>query len=140
MTDVPPAPAPPPSFSGSAPYQLTEKSRRFIAMLLEAVLVIVTLVIGWLIWSVILWQKGQSPAKSIMKMRVIKLDQGRAANIGEMALRELVGKWLLSIIPFWYIINGVVLLVDKDQSQCLWDKLAGSTVIDDPDGRWAPAV
>src|SRR4051812_23091598 len=99
MSDVPPAPAPPPpSFSQAAPYELSSKGKRFGALLLEAVLVIVTLVIGWLIWSVILWQKGQSPAKSIMKMRVIKLAESRAANIGEMALRELLGKWVLSII------------------------------------------
>ena len=107
-------------------------------MLLELVLVIVTLVIGWLVWSVILWKKGQSPAKSIMKMRVINLDQNRAANIGEMAMRELVGKWLLSIVPFWYVINGVVLLMDNDKYQCLWDKIAKTTVIDDPDDRWVP--
>jgi len=109
-------------------------------MLLEAVLVIVTLVIGWLVWSIILWKKGQSPAKSILKMRVIKIAENRACNVGEMAMREIVGKWLLSVVPFWYVINGVVLLMDNDKYQCLWDKIAGgTTVIDDPDDRWVPA-
>ena len=118
---------------------MSSKGKRFGAFLLEVVLVIVTLVIGWLVWAIILWQKGQSPAKSILKMRVLKIDQNRAANIGEMAMRELVGKWLLSIVPFWALINGVVLLVDE-KSQAVWDKIAGTTVIDDPDDSWAPAA
>ena len=144
MSDVtPPTPPPPAADYGyaqtAAPYTLSTKGKRFGAMLLEAVLVIVTLVIGWLVWSIVLWKQGQSPAKSILKMRVIKLDENRAANTGEMAMRELVGKWLLSIIPFWYIINGVVLLMDNENYQCLWDKIAGgTTVIEDPDARWAP--
>jgi len=109
-------------------------------LLLDGLLAIVTLGIGWIIWSVILWQQGQSPAKSIMKMRVLKLDAGRAANMGDMVMRVLVGMWVLSIVPLWYVINGVVLLMDQDKYQCLWDKLAGTTVIDDPDGRWKPAA
>src|SRR3954451_16836862 len=140
MTDAPPAPAPPPNFSQSAPYELTDKGRRFLALLLDGLLAIVTLGIGWIIWSVILRQQGQSPAKSIMKMRVLKLDAGRAANMGDMVMRVLVGMWVLSIVPLWYVINGVVLLMDQDKYQCLWDKLAGTTVIDDPDGRWKPAA
>ena len=143
VSDVtPPTPPPAAAYSApqAAPYTLSTKGKRFGAMLLEAVLVIVTLVIGWIVWSIILWKKGQSPAKSILKMRVINLEQNRAANIGEMAMRELVGKWLLSVIPFWYLINGVVLLMDNDKYQCLWDKIVKTTVIDDPDGRWAPAA
>ena len=56
-----------------------------------------------------------------------------------MARREAVGKWVLSIVPFWVLINGVVLLVDE-KSQAVWDKIAGTTVIDAPDDAWAPAV
>ncbi|HEX4822057.1 MAG TPA: RDD family protein [Acidimicrobiales bacterium] len=144
MSDpTPPTPPPPPAPSYSAPqtaapYTLSTKGKRFGAMLLEGVLVIVTLVIGWLVWSIILWKKGQTPAKSILKMRVINLDQNRAANVGEMAMREIVGKWLLSVVPFWYVINGVVLLADNDKYQCLWDKIVKTTVIDDPDDRWVP--
>ena len=143
MSDVTP-PSPPSAGAYSAPvtgapYTLSTKGKRFGAMLLEAVLVVVTLFIGWLVWSVILWKKGQSPAKSILKMRVINLDQNRAANVGEMAMREIVGKWLLSIVPFWYLINGIVLLMDNDKYQCLWDKIVKTTVIDDADDRWLPA-
>src|SRR5438067_8171963 len=75
-------------YSGAPAYPLASKGKRFGAFLLEAVLAIVTLFIGWLIWSIIIWSKGQTPAKSILKMRVLKLDTGRAASTGDMALRE----------------------------------------------------
>ncbi|MEO7556804.1 MAG: RDD family protein [Acidimicrobiales bacterium] len=124
-------------YGAAEPYTLTSNGKRFGAYLLEAVLVVVTLFIGWIIWSIILWSKGQTPAKSILKMRVIKLDTGRAADGGVMALRELVGKVLLGLIPFYGIVSGIVILTD-DQHQGLWDKLAGTVVIDDPDERFAP--
>ena len=72
---------------------LTSKGKRFGAALLEGLLAVVTLVIGWIIWSVIIWERGQTPAKSILGMRVVRLTTGRAANRAEMAMRELVGKW-----------------------------------------------
>jgi uncharacterized RDD family membrane protein YckC len=122
---------------GQQAYQLSSKGKRLGAALLDGLLVVVTLVIGWLIWWIILWSKGQSPAKSILKMRVYKLDAGRAANTGEMALRELVGKWLLNIVPFYGIVAAAFVLFDP-QSQALWDKIAGTVVIEDPDGRFAP--
>ena len=68
----------------AAPYTLASKGKRFGGFLLEILLVIVTLVIGWIIWWVILWKQGQSPAKSILKMRVYKLSEGRAANTSEI--------------------------------------------------------
>ena len=119
------------------PYVLASKGKRFGGFLLDLLLIIVTLVIGWIIWWVILWKQGQSPAKSILKMRVYKLSEGRAANTSEMAIRELVGKWLLSFIPFYQLVSAIIVLTDP-QSQGLWDKIAGTVVIDDPDGRWKP--
>jgi len=125
---------------GIAPsYQLSSKGKRFGALLLEALLVVVTLFIGWLIWSIIVWGKGQTPAKSILKMRVLKADTGRAATTGEMAIRELVGKWLLGVIPLYSLIDAIFVLIDE-RSQGLHDKIAGTVVIDDPDDRFAPAI
>ena len=123
----------------TAPYQLASKGKRFGAALLDALLMVVTLVIGWLIWWVILWKKGQSPAKSLLKMRVIKLDTGRCATTGEMALRELVGRILLGAVPLYSIIAPAFVLFDE-KNQALWDKIAGTVVIDDPDDRFAPAL
>jgi uncharacterized RDD family membrane protein YckC len=126
-------------YATAAPYQLTSKGKRFGAFLLEIVLAIVTLGIGWLIWSIILWSKGQSPAKSLMKMRVLKLETGRAAEVGDMVMRELLGKWVLGIVPFYTLISSIIVLTDE-KSQGLWDKIAGTVVIDDPDDQYAPAA
>ena len=134
MSDVPPPPPPPTGDSGygyaqqAAPYTLASKGKRFGGFLLEILLVIVTLVIGWIIWWVILWKQGQTPAKSILKMRVWKLDAGRAANTGEMAIRELVGKWLLNFIPFWTIVSGFIILADGKEIH----RTAAITSLDDP--------
>lgn len=32
----------------------------------------VTLAIGWLIWALIVYSHGQSPAKQLLKMRVVR--------------------------------------------------------------------
>ena len=145
MSDAPPPPPPPPPTGDvgygyaqqTQPYVLASKGKRFGGLLLDAVLMVVTLFIGWLIWWIILWKQGQSPAKSILKMRVYKLSEGRAANVSEMAIREAVGKILLGFIPFYGLVSGIIVLTDP-QSQGLWDKIAGTVVIDDPDGRWKP--
>lgn len=121
------------------PYTLSSKGKRFGAALLDGLLVIVTLFIGWIIWWIILWKKGQSPAKSILKMRVLKADTGRCAVTGDMAMRELVGKVLLGFIPFWGLVDNLFVLFDE-RSQALHDKIAGTIVIDDPDDRYAPAL
>jgi uncharacterized RDD family membrane protein YckC len=136
MSNLPPPP-PPPSMSPAPPMSrpalpLTSKGKRFLAHLLEAVLVVVTLFIGWIIWSIVLWKKGQTPAKSLLKMRVVKADEYRPLNRGDMALRELVGKFLLSVIPFYQLVSAVFVLFD-DRNQAIWDKLVKSVVVDDPD-------
>jgi uncharacterized RDD family membrane protein YckC len=145
VSDAPPPPPPPPAggtgygyAQQAQPYVLASKGKRLGGMLLDAVLVVVTLVIGWVIWWVILWKQGQSPAKQILKMRVYKLSEGRAANTSEMAIRELVGKWLLSFIPFYGLVSAIIVLTDP-QSQGLWDKIAGTVVIDDPNDQFRPA-
>jgi uncharacterized RDD family membrane protein YckC len=148
MTDpsaVPPAPPPGDFASPPAPtpagapgaLQLSTPGKRFGAMLLEGLLFVVTLGIGWFVWWIIAWGKGQTPAKQVLKMRVVKLDENRVATMGEMALRELVGKGLLSNITFGIstIVGGIMLLTD-DNNQALWDKIAATTVVEDPNNHF----
>jgi uncharacterized RDD family membrane protein YckC len=111
--------------------------KRLGGYVLEVVLVIVTLVIGWLIWSLIVWGRSVSPAKQLLKMKVVKKDSGLRASYGTMALRELVGKWIVvnlvigSLCGLVTIVLDFMLLWDKDRQQ-LWDKIAGTIVVDDP--------
>jgi uncharacterized RDD family membrane protein YckC len=104
---------------------------------LELVLVIVTLFVGWLIWSLVVWGNSTSPSKQLLKMKVVKKDSGLRASYGTMALRELVGKWLIvsivigSLCGIAALILDFMLLWDKDRQE-LWDKIAGTIVVDDP--------
>jgi uncharacterized RDD family membrane protein YckC len=70
-------------------------------------------------------------------MKVVKKDSGLRASYGTMALRELVGKWIVvnlvigSLCGLVTIVLDFMLLWDKDRQQ-LWDKIAGTIVVDDP--------
>jgi uncharacterized RDD family membrane protein YckC len=120
-----------PATGGQVALPLASKGKRFGGLLLELVLGIITLGIGWLIWSIVIWEKGLTPAKSILGMRVIKDSTMRPATRGDMALRELVGKVVLSVIPFYQIVSGVFVLA-TDDATALWDKVAHTHVVDDP--------
>ena len=115
--------------------QLSSPGKRLGAALLDGLLMIVTLFIGWIVWWVILWQKGQSPAKSLLKMRVVMLDEQRPAGVPEMAMRELVGRVLLSFIPLYNLVGALFVIID-DNNQALWDKIAKTTVVEDPNNQF----
>jgi uncharacterized RDD family membrane protein YckC len=61
---------------------------RLGAIVLDATLIVVTLGIGWLIWSFIVWGEGQTPAKKILKLRTINFTNGLPATWGHMGIRE----------------------------------------------------
>ena len=63
---------------------------RLGAYALDAVLAFFTAGIGWLIWSLIVWGDGQTPAKKILKIRVRNAETGTVATWGHMAVRELL--------------------------------------------------
>lgn len=110
--------------------------RRFGAYALDAALALITLFIGWFIWSLVIWGKGQTPGKSLLGMRVVVNDTGRAATWGTMALRELLAKGLLGTITFGITtIISVVMILATDERQGIWDRIVSTTVVDDPDGR-----
>ena len=78
--------------------QLASIQARFGAALLDAALLLVTLVIGWLIWSLYTWQTGQSPAKRILRQVVVDANTGERFTWAKMALREFAIKGLLGQI------------------------------------------
>ena len=57
---------------------------------LDTALIFVTFGIGWIIWTLVLWGEGQTPAKQILKMRTINFTNGRPASWGHMAIREFL--------------------------------------------------
>jgi uncharacterized RDD family membrane protein YckC len=82
--------------------ELAGQGRRLGAEILNAILFPVTLGIGWLIWLLVVGQRGQDPAKQILGMQVVRSD-GSRAGLGLMLLRAVVAKWAvfaaLSVAP-----------------------------------------
>jgi uncharacterized RDD family membrane protein YckC len=111
---------------------LSSALRRLGALALDLLLFIVTLGIGWLVWSLIVWARGQSPAKQLLGMRVVHADTLETVSWGRMALREIVCKEIVGLaaaITFVGIVLYFWLLWD-DQNQELWDKMATTLVVD----------
>jgi len=123
---------------------LTNPWARLGAALLDMLLIIVTLFIGWAIWTLIVWSKGQTPGKQICGQRVVMKQTGQAARWGEMALRDFVIRGL-AIGILGQLTCGIVslvatLMIFSAYHETLWDKWAGTLVVDDREGRTLVAV
>jgi uncharacterized RDD family membrane protein YckC len=134
-----PQPASPgrPAFMQAMPasVRLASAWRRLGGHLLEVVLVVVTLVVGWLVWSVIVWGRGQTPAKQLLGMRVVHRETLTAARRGRMFAREVPCKWVIGFVAGVTIIGWVAyfwLLWDSERQE-LWDKMVETIVVTDPD-------
>ncbi len=131
-----PPPAPVVAYSGvstvAGAITPVGNGRRFLAYLLEGLLVVVTLFIGWLIWSLIVWGDGKTPAKQVMGMRCVKTDTGRSATWGTMFLREIVGKGVLGAITFGITtVVSIFMILFGPERRGVWDHVAGTVVVDD---------
>ncbi|MEY2471599.1 MAG: hypothetical protein QOK28_928 [Actinomycetota bacterium] len=116
---------------------LTSVGKRLGGYLLDGILAVVTLGIGWVIWACFTFGKGQTPAKQLLNTRVVKPDTGRALGWGEMFVREVVYRGivapLLSFVTLGVMgLVGPLLILGGDRRQTLWDRMAGTVVVDDP--------
>ena len=76
-------------------WELATYPQRVIAFLLDmALLIPLTLVIGYIIWWLIVLGRAQTPGKQIVGIQVVK-DTGEPVGWGYMFLREFVIKGLL---------------------------------------------
>ena len=107
-----------------------DNGARFGAYLLDGLLIVVTLYIGWLIWSIFLWQKSTSPGKNMVGLMVVDLNTGLPASVGKMALRELVGKTVLSWVSCGLTsVIGAIMILATEKHQGIWDQIASTTVV-----------
>jgi uncharacterized RDD family membrane protein YckC len=111
---------------------LAPVGRRIGAFFLSYLLVIVTLGIGYLIWGLTLWGKGTSPALKVLGMKVWVVDENRPATFGKMALRDIVGRIVDGIASIITALVSFIMFVSGDKHQSLHDKVAGTTVVYDP--------
>jgi uncharacterized RDD family membrane protein YckC len=110
---------------------LAPVGRRIGAFFLEIVLIIVTLFIGWLIWGLILWGKGTSPALSVLGMKCWVPAEGRPASFWRMALRDIIGRIVGNLFGIMAIVS-FVLFVSRSDHRAIHDLVASTIVVHDP--------
>jgi len=113
---------------------LTSPGRRLGQFLLDILLFVFTLAIGWIIWSLVVWGRGQTPAMQLLHIQVIKSKTAIPATWGTMFVREFLGKHLLMgliagvFFPAWIVLVFMILW-DKNRQEP-WDKIADTLVVD----------
>jgi len=115
-------------------------NRRFWGdYLLEGVLFVVTLGLGWIIWFIFTSKTGQTPAKRLLNTYAINIETGRNIGRGDSWLREVVVKWLAIGIANGFtsglfgLLDMIWLFFDKDR-QTLHDKVLKQVIVYAPAG------
>lgn len=127
-----PPPLPPSSNSGSFGSGVVpcENGTRLWATVLDGLLFIVTCGIGWLIWDIVLWQQSTSPAKKMLKLKIVDINTGAPASMQQMLLREVLGKIILSTVTSGLTtLVGAVLILVVPSRQGVWDYISKTTVV-----------
>jgi uncharacterized RDD family membrane protein YckC len=112
--------------------ELANVGRRIGAYFLAIPLWIVTLGIGYIIWGLIAWCNGQTPALQVLGMRCWRPETNRVAGFWYMALREIPGRMIDGILGFITLITSFVLMVTGKERKALHDWIAGTVVLRDP--------
>ena len=86
--------------------------RRFTAWVLEIVLISGTAYFGWLIWSLITWGKGQTPAQNLLRITTINETTGTPAKRLQMFIRFFLiftAYWIVyfAVSNLAYVINPI---------------------------------
>lgn len=126
------------------------QGRRLGGWLLDLLVVIATFGVGWLVWFLIVAQRGQTPGKQMLGMYIMREDGSRAGGWFTV-LREIVVKTLFSIVisVISGVTNGLGSLLwlpaalwctwDHER-QCLWDKVANTYIAHSPEGYRPPTA
>lgn len=112
--------------------QLASHGRRIGAYFLAIPLCIVTLVIGYIIWGLIVWSRGQTPALQVLGMRCWRPETRRVPGFWWMALREIVGRFLDGILGIFTELTSFILFLATRERKALHDYVAGTVVLRDP--------
>lgn len=119
--------------------QVTFTRRFFGDILLESLLVLVTLVIGWFIWLFFTAKTAQTPAKRLLNVYILDANTDQPVSAGRVWARDVLVKGLL----FGIVSNftfGVAELVNyawalfNDRRQALHDKIVSTVVVYAPNG------
>jgi len=117
--------------------ELAPIGRRIGSWFLAIPLAIITLGIGYVIWGLIIWPRGQTPTQQVLGMRTWYPQTGRNAGFWRMALREIVGGIATGILNLITELLSFILMVTGRERKCLADHIASTVILRDPDNRLA---
>jgi hypothetical protein len=112
--------------------QLASLGRRIGAGFLAIPLSLVTLGIGYVIWGLVIWGRGQTPAQQVLGMVTWRPETGQKATFWWMALREIVGSIAEGIVSLITAVVSLILMLAGRERKCLKDHIAGTVVLHDP--------
>jgi uncharacterized RDD family membrane protein YckC len=118
--------------------ELASVGRRIGAYFLAIPLIIVTLGIGYIIWGLIVWGQGQTPALQVLGMRCWRTETNRIADWGYMALREVVGGIVEGLVFGIVGLVSFILMCTRPDHRAVHDMIAGTIVLYDPNKVLAP--
>jgi uncharacterized RDD family membrane protein YckC len=113
--------------------QLASVGRRIGAWFLAIPLIIVTLGIGYIVWGLIVWGNGQTPALQVLGMRCWRPETNRVAGFWYMALREIVGRFVEGILGIFTEAASFIMMCTGKERKAIHDWIAGTVVLHDPD-------
>jgi hypothetical protein len=85
-------------------------TRRFTAWVLEIVLISGTAYIGWFVWSLITWGKGQTPAQNLLRIISINESNGAPAKRPQMFIR-----FFLIFAAYWiayFVVSNLAYVIN----------------------------
>jgi len=119
---------------------LAPRGRRVGAFFLGILLEVVTLVIGYIIWGLILWGRGTSPAFSVLKCKVVDANTGQLATFGKMAMRDIVGGIVQGICSIITALVSLIMFATDDRNRNIPDRIGTTIVVYDPNDVLQPAA
>lgn len=118
--------------AGQPAYLLVGAGGRLGALLLDFLLIMLTLGVGWLIWTLVTWANGQTPAKQLLGHVVADPNTGAPFSWGAMFLREFVIRGLLfglvNMITFGVFSFVDAFMVFRADHRTAHDLVSGSVV------------
>jgi uncharacterized RDD family membrane protein YckC len=114
--------------------ELASTGRRIGAFFLAIPLAIITLGIGYVIWGLIAWSQGQTPALQVLGMRCWRPEDQRVPGFWWMALRNIVGRIADGILSLITELISFIFMMTRPDRKTLHDMVAGTVVLHDPNG------
>jgi uncharacterized RDD family membrane protein YckC len=111
---------------------LAPSGRRIGAFFLAIPLAIITLGIGYVIWGLIAWGSGTTPALQVLGMRCYRPEDNRVAGFWWMALRNIVGRIAEGIVPPITQLISLIFMLTRPDRRTIHDLVAGTVVLHDP--------